>query len=264
MTVAPSASASAGTPTFMDHPPSASSLLQVVALEGGGESAPGGQETPSSLPLPWLLQKALSRFQSQEVEGLGNNLLLVLGDLLFASNLALNRIQDSEDLKVRVAKLEEDLTARTKIFTNRETTLYLELESLRQSEKDAKKALHDKGLEAVELETKILPLHTRGVELEDLVVELKGKVANLEERATQREVLLGQVEGKLAEKTESLAGTIESFRRTEEELTNDVVEAYGEGFQDVVAQFACAHPEVDLTLFGESKCVVDDQIVPRE
>jgi len=39
-TVAPSASASARTPTSMDHPPSASSPLQVVALEGGGESAP--------------------------------------------------------------------------------------------------------------------------------------------------------------------------------------------------------------------------------
>jgi len=45
----------------------------------------------------------------------------VLGDLLFASNLALNRTQEAEDLKVRVAELEEELTSRTKIFTNRET-----------------------------------------------------------------------------------------------------------------------------------------------
>jgi len=96
------------------------------------------------------------------------------------------------------------------------------------------------------------------------VAKLKGKVANLEERGTQREILLGRVEGELAEKTESLAGAIESFRRTGEELTNDAAEAYGEGFQDAVAQFACAHLEVDLTLFGESKCVVDGQIVPRE
>ena len=90
----------------------------------------------------------------------------------------------------------------------------MELTSLCQSKKDAKKALHDKGQEAVELEARILPLRTRAVELEDLVAELKGKVANLEERATQREILLGQVEGELAEKTESLVGTIESFRKT--------------------------------------------------
>jgi len=163
-----------------------------------------------------------------------------------------------------VAKLEENLTTSTKIFTNHETALYLELASLRQSEKDAKKALHDKGLEAAELEARILPLRTCAVELQDLVAELKGKVVNLEERATQREILLRQVEGELAEKTESLAGTIESFTKTEEELTNDAAEAYGEGFQDPIAQFDCAHPEVDLNLFGESKCVMEGQIVPRE
>jgi len=56
------------------------------------------------------------------------------------------------------------------------------------------------------------------------VAELKGKVANLESRGTQREILLGQVEGKLSEKTES-------FRRTEEELMNDTVVAYSEGFK---------------------------------
>ena len=65
------------------------------------------------------------------------------------------------------------------------------------------------------------------------MAELKGKMANLESRGTQREILIGQVEGELAEKTES-------FRRVEEELMNDAAAAYGDGFQDVVAQFAYA------------------------
>jgi len=69
--------------------------------------------------------------------------------------------------------------------------------------------------------------------------------------------LLGQVEGELGEK-------VESFKKTEEELTNDVADGYGERFQDAIAQFACVHPEVDLTRFGESKCVVDGQLVLRE
>ena len=65
-------------------------------------------------------------------EGLSGNLLQervvdVLGDLLISSNLALNRTQEAEDLKVRVAKLEEELTTKTKTFTNRETAMYLEL-----------------------------------------------------------------------------------------------------------------------------------------
>jgi len=49
----------------------------------------------------------------------------VLRDLFVASNLALNRTQEAEDLKVRVAKLEEELTFRTKTFTTRETAMLI-------------------------------------------------------------------------------------------------------------------------------------------
>ena len=49
-----------------------------------------------------------------------------------------------------------------------------------------------------------------------------------------------------------------------EELTNDAADAYGKGFQDAIAQFACVHLEVDLDPFSESKCVVDGQLVLRE
>ena len=49
---------------------------------------------------------------------------------------------------------------------------------------------------------------------------------------------LGKVEGELAKKTES-------FKKAEEELMNDVVAAYGERFQDVVAQFTCTYPDTD-------------------
>ena len=67
-------------------------------------------------------------------------------------------------------------------------------------------------------------------------------MAKMEERATQREAQLGQVEGELAQK-------IELFKQTEEELTNDVVDAYGTGFQDAMAQFSCVHPKVDPSSF---------------
>ena len=177
-----------------------------------------------------------------------------LGDFPFASNLALNRAQEAEDLKARMAKLEGEMSTQAKTFANRETAMYVELGSLRQAKKDAKKALQDKSQEAVQLKAKILPLRTNMIELDELMVEMKGKMAKLEERATQREVLLRQVKGELAEK-------VESFKKIEEELTNDVVDAYGEGFQDAIAQFACVHPEVDLTPYDESKCVVDAQLV---
>jgi len=179
-----------------------------------------------------------------------------LGGLVLASNRARARTQAFRDLEERMAKVEEDSAARARVFANRETALYLEVANLRQIERDVKKALQDKTLDVVRLEAKILPLGTRNVELEDLVAELKGKMVDLEGRSTQREVLLGKVEGELAEKTEH-------FRKDEKELMNDATAAFGEGFQDAVAQFTCVYPEVDPSLFDESKCVLDGQILPR-
>ena len=114
-TVTPSPSISGGTPTFRDNPPSASSPRQLVVNEGGGESAPGGQEMPSTSELPTMLQRIFNRFQDKEVlESLSDNLsqdriVNGLGDFLIASNLALSRAQEAEELKVKMAKLEEEL-----------------------------------------------------------------------------------------------------------------------------------------------------------
>jgi len=127
-----------------------------------------------------------------------------------------------------MAKLKEELALKTKVFSNRETAMYQELASLRQFEKDAKKLFFDKIQATVNLEAKILPLRNKVVDLEEKVEGMQAKMAKLEERATQREVRLGQVKVELAEK-------VEFFKKTEEELNNDVVDAYGEGYQDAMA-----------------------------
>ena len=41
------------------------------------------------------------------------------------------------------------------------------------------------------------------------------------------------------------------------------MDAYDEGFKDVVAQVACVHPEVDTTPFSASNLVDNGKIVPR-
>jgi len=196
------------------------------------------------------------------VESFGGNLLQDrvaqgLGDFLVASDLALSKAQEAQDAQAEVAKLREELALKTKAFSNCETAMYQELASLRQSEKDVKKLLFEKFQEAVQLEAKILPLRNKVVDLKEKVERMQSKMVRLEERATQREVQLGQVEGELPEK-------IELFKKTEEELNNNVVDAYDEGFQDAIAKFACVHPEVDLSPFNESKCVVGGQLVLRE
>jgi len=85
-------------------------------------------------------------------------------------------------------KLEEELALKTKAFSNRETAMYQELASLRQSEKDVKKLLFDKSHEVVQLEAKIFPFRNKVIDLEEKVEGMQAKMARLEERATQREV----------------------------------------------------------------------------
>jgi len=56
------------------------------------------------------------------------------------------------------------------------------LSSLRQSEKETKKLLFDKGQEALQLEAKILPLQNKVIDLEEQTEGAKAKMFKLEER----------------------------------------------------------------------------------
>ena len=130
------------------------------------------------------------------------------------------------------------------------TPLCSTLSSLRQLEEDTKKLRFDKGQEVVQLESKIFPLRTRVIELEDQTEETKAKMAKLEERATNQEVQIGRVESELAKKTEA-------------EIIEDAADAYGWGFEDALAQVACVHPELDLTPCTVVMQVVDGQLMLR-
>jgi len=194
--------------SFRDNPPNASSPRDLIVLDGGWESVAEDRQGPSPSELPIVLQQALKRFQDNEMlESLGGNFLQDcvaqgLGDFLVASSLALSKAQEAQDLQARMTKLEEELALKTKAFSTRETTMYLELASLHRSEKDIKRLLFDKSQEAVQLEAKILSLRNKVVDLEEKVKGMQSKMVRLEERATQREVQLGQGEGELAEKVE--------------------------------------------------------------
>ena len=64
MIVATSHSTTEGRPaSFREHPPSASSPRGPLALEDGGESAPGDGQTPPAPKLPVGLQHTLKGFQ---------------------------------------------------------------------------------------------------------------------------------------------------------------------------------------------------------
>ena len=118
-------------------------------------------------------------------------------------DLALEEAKAKEDLALSEEKKKDELAQQARVFVARQTTLLQELSSLRQSEKDVKKWLFDKGQEYTDLESRVLPLRTRVVELEEEAEATKAKMAKLEERATNQEVQLGRVEGELTQQVEA-------------------------------------------------------------
>jgi len=66
-----------------------------------------------------------------------------------------------------------------------------ELANLRQTEKETKRLLFEKSQEALQSQSKILPLCNEVIEMKEKVDEAQARMARLEERATQREVQLG-------------------------------------------------------------------------
>jgi len=67
---------------------------------------------------------------------------------------------------------------------------------------------------------------------------------------------LGRVEAKLLQQAKR-------FEEAEAELTGEAIDAYDVGFEDALAQVACAHPEMDASPFAASNRVVNGRIVPR-
>jgi len=123
-----------------------------------------------------------------------------------------------EDLTLVEEKKKEELAQLVQVFTNRETSLEKELNSLCQSDRETKKRLFDNGQDYTDLESRVLPLCTRVVELKEEAATAKAKMAKLEERATNQEVQLGRVEAVLTQQAES-------FKKTKAELIEDVVDA---------------------------------------
>jgi len=170
--------------------------------------------------------------------------------------LALVEAKDKKDLNLEEEKKKEELAQLVLIFTNQETALDQEISSLRQTEKEIKKRIFDKGQLYTDLESKVLPLRTKRVELEKEIEVAKAKIAKLEERATNREVQLGRVEAEFTQQAKN-------FKKAEAELIEDAIDAYVAGFEDALAQVACVYPEMDASPFATSNCVMDGQIVPR-
>ena len=150
--------------SFRDHPPSASSPHGLLALEGDGESAPRNEQIPPTHKLQVVLQRTLKIFEERKAaKDLDEEMNRVhmgrgLGEFLVHSSALTSKVEArtkeqlarveakaKEDLALAEEKKKDELALQARVFAARETALLQELSSLRQSEKDIKKRLFDKG-----------------------------------------------------------------------------------------------------------------------
>ena len=195
--------------------------------------------------------------------------------------------------KAEAEKTKCDMMMQGLEFSRVENALKDELQSVRQDNKELCKKLHDKLQDAVELESKIVPLREKITTLEEAKKTDAQKMANLEKRSIERETLLGKVEQDRDKASKELSETAAELARVREENSGlkkkadelelevtRVLEENG-GFKTKIdelqleaaqvltsifgvalEQFACKYPDLDLSEFSVYNEVVDGKIVP--
>ena len=88
---------------------------------------------------------------------------------------------------------------------------------MREDKKELRKKLHDKLLDAVELESKIVPMRKRIAKLEEAQRTDADQMSKLEKRSTERETLLGKVEQDRDKANKELSETATELARVREE-----------------------------------------------
>ena len=178
-------------------PPRLEALPAVQPCEGGGEHQPSPPPTTSGLPA--ALQEALKSITVRLSVMVDDCLPQIVGDGLKDSLEKFeldNRINQkvASTAKAEAEKTKCDMMMQGLDFSRVENALKDELQSVRQDNKELRKKLHDKLQDAVELESKIVPLRERIAALEEAKKTDAQKMAKLEKRSIERDTLLGKVE----------------------------------------------------------------------
>jgi len=124
-------------------------------------------------------------------------------------------------------------------------------------------------------------------ELKDAAKISEAKMKKLEDQCVDREVKLGATEATLDAKTKAydlleaefvklraesikalaakdqeLASQAERSKKAEQELIDDVVGAFSDGFAEALAQAACANPGIDVSSCSPFNQIVEGKIMP--
>ncbi|XP_068503901.1 uncharacterized protein [Phaseolus vulgaris] len=246
-------------------PPRLEAPPAVQPCEGGGEHQPS--PPPATSGLPAALQEALKSFAVRLSAMVDDCLPQIVGEGLKDSLEKFeldNRINQevASTAKAEAEKTKCDMMMQGLEFSRVENALKDELQSVRQDNKELRKKLHDKLQDAVELESKIVPLWEKIAALEEVKKTDAQKMANLEKRSIERETLLGKVEqdrdnSGLKKKANELELEVtqvreenSGFKTKIDELQLEAAQVLTSGFGAALEQFACKYPDLDLSEFS--------------
>ncbi|XP_068503659.1 uncharacterized protein [Phaseolus vulgaris] len=169
--------------------------------------------------------------------------------------------------RVEAEKVKCDMMMQGLEFSRVENALNEELRSLRKDKKELRRKLHDNLQDAVELESKLVPLREKVARLEEAQKADAKKMANLEKRLTEKETLLGKVEQDRDKATKELRETAaelaqvreenSGFKTKIDELQLEAAQVLTSGFGAALEQFVCKYPDLDLSEFSVYNEVVD-------
>lgn len=240
-------------------PPHSDAPLATQACEGGGENQPPTPPPILALPTPVeeVLKAHAAHLSAITTECVEKRLHKMMGEAL-RDSLCQYEFEAST-ARAQVQKLKCDITMRGLEFSQLENALRDELRSERRSSTELREKLNVKLLEAVDLESKLVPHREKIANLEGALKANKAYVDKLEAKSIEREDLLGKVEAdrdqkakelseknkELSESAAKLAHALEENEKLKtqiEELDLNVANVLTSGFGAALEQFACAYP----------------------
>ncbi|XP_068504522.1 uncharacterized protein [Phaseolus vulgaris] len=218
--------------------------LAAQTQEGGGESQ---HQTPlappasaSSLPDPF--KETLGPFAAQlkiMVEDLPSLVSRAVKDSLKKLQEENSELKESNlMIRAEVEKLTCNLLMTEMEHSRLEDALDAELRNTRKEASDLRQKLHLQLQEKIDLESKLVPLRVKVVDLEAARKAEASKVERIEKRSADREILLGKVE---ADRDKALA----ELSQAHEEATKvdaELAQARGES-KKAIEELARAHEE---------------------
>jgi len=202
--------------SLREHPPSATSPPQPMALEGGTETEPTSAPPPA-LELPPPVQEMLrgyfhklspgSRAEGTKKEGMN----FYLGAFMACANTWRDQAKAKakeasafEALEKRCAFLEEEKECLARHWGRQEQAYKDSLKIAQKDKEEASKRLHEAGQAHAELLVQVVPLRVQVVDLKDAVETSKAQQKKLEDHCIDREKKLAKTKAALEAKTEEI------------------------------------------------------------